>query len=288
MDFFALDRFFLYDSFVIYLQKKTFMNLRAICRNVEPVVIDAGRLILRHLGDLKALHVRDKGKNNFVTRVDLRVEAMLIDAVHKLYPKHGILTEEAGEVHPTQDGWKWIIDPLDGTTNYIHGFPYFSISVALLKDDQIELGLVYDPNHNELFTAFRGSGAYVNASKRLRVSNQSSLDGALLGTAFPCRDPEDYPLAFNTLQQMLPSVAGLRRMGAASLDLAYVAAGRLDGFWQVGLKPWDIAAGALLIQEAGGLITDYQGEQSMLQSGQVVAASPDLQKNILDCIKSAS
>jgi myo-inositol-1(or 4)-monophosphatase len=237
----------------------------------------AGSIINRASLDLDKLTISSKGHNDFVSEVDRAAEEAIIDTLREAYPDHGILAEESGASGGKKRGilseYTWIIDPLDGTTNFLHGFPQYCVSIGLQQKGIITQAVVYDPTRNELFTASRGRGAYMN-EHRLRVSKTRELKDALIGTGFPFRDFEllDVYLAmFKTLTQ---KTAGLRRPGSAALDLAYVAAGRLDGFWEMGLQPWDMAAGSLLIQEAGGLITDLYGKDDWLNSGQLVCGTP--------------
>jgi myo-inositol-1(or 4)-monophosphatase len=244
----------------------------------------AGNHIVRSLERLDVIQMSEKRPHDFVTEVDKQAEQIIIDTVRRNYPNHGFLAEESGEIQG--DGTVWIIDPLDGTTNFIHNFPHFAVSIAISIRGRIEHGLVYDPIRHELFIASRGQGAQLN-NRRLRVSPRTTLQGALLGTGFPYRYPEHIPTYIKTLQALMEQVAGIRRAGSAALDLAYVAAGRLDGFWEFGLGPWDIAAGALLIQEAGGLISDVQGTENYLESGHVVTGNPKIFKSLLQTIHAA-
>ena len=192
------------------------------------------------------------------------------------------MAEESGN-HGNSE-YIWIIDPLDGTTNFLHGFPQFAVSIALQHQGRLEQAVIYNPVNEELFTASRGGGAWLN-NRRIRVSQQKSLQHALLGTGFPYRDDQDLENYLNTFSAFIAKTAGVRRPGAAALDLAYVAAGRLDGFWEMGLHPWDVAAGGLLIREAGGLIGDLDGGESWLQTGNVVAANPKIFHAMLQTIK---
>ncbi len=219
--------------------------------------------------------------NDFVTAVDRQAEQAIIDVIHRSYPDHAILAEESG-LSPGDD-FVWVVDPLDGTTNFLHGFPQFAVSIGLKHRGRLEHGVVFDPLRNELFTASRGSGAQLN-ERRIRVSNRAGLGGALLGTGFPFRAIEDLETYLRTLQALIPATAGIRRAGAAALDLAYVAAGRLDGFWEFNLNEWDMAAGALLVQEAGGMIASPGGGETWLTSGNIVAASPRVLSDMLQCI----
>lgn len=234
-------------------------------------------VISRASFDVDLLKVTKKQHNDFVTEVDQAAETVIIEVLKNAYPDHAILAEESGASTNLHDDNEnvWIIDPLDGTTNFIHGFPQYCVSIALQQRGQITQAVVYDPTRNDLFTATKGSGAYLN-EKRIRVGKRDKIADALIGTGFPFRETEgpamdEYMKMFRIMTQ---SCAGLRRPGAAALDLAYVAAGRLDGFFEKGLKPWDIAAGALLISESGGIIGDFTGESDYLYKGDILAGSP--------------
>lgn len=232
----------------------------------------AGTVILRHFERVRDLPVSSKGRFDFVTEVDHQAEHAIIQLLRKIYPQHGILAEESGR-HGNQDEFLWIIDPLDGTTNFIHGFPQFAVSIALQHRGKLDQAVVYDPIHNELFTASRGSGAQLDG-RRIHVSRQTKLEGALIGTGFPYRALDNMDRYLEILRELMTKTAGIRRPGAASLDLAYVACGRLDGFWEFGLKPWDMAAGVLLIEEAGGLVSDMEGGNDYLRSGDIICGNP--------------
>ena len=239
----------------------------------------AGNAIIRQIDHVQDLPVNTKGRNDFVTEVDQQAENIIIETIHKAYPGHAILAEESGA--QGSDDYQWIIDPLDGTTNYLHGFPQYAVSIALKHKDKLEQAVVYDPLRQELFTTSRGQGAYLN-DRRIRVSNQKHLEGALLGTGFPFKDQERLEEYLKTFRAFFPMTAGIRRAGAASLDLAYVACGRLDGFWEFGLEPWDMAAGTLLIEESGGMVGDPDGNSSFLESGDIVAANPKIYTELLN------
>jgi len=231
----------------------------------------AGEIIVRSLVRLESLEITSKGRNDYVSEIDRSAEREIIDIVRKHYPEHAILAEESGRSgeHDTV----WIIDPLDGTTNFLHGFPVFAVSIAVEQRGRLEIGVVYDPMRQEVFTAARGAGAHLE-NHRMRVSKQRTLEGALLATGFPYRQDEPYAdNYFAMLRTLSAQAAGIRRPGSAALDLAYVAAGRVDGFWELGLKPWDTAAGTLLIQEAGGRVGTLDGAVYQLGAN-IVAGAP--------------
>jgi len=236
----------------------------------------AGSAILRGLNRLESLNVTSKGRNDFVSDIDRQAEDIIVSTLQRSYPEDGILGEETGQREAKAGNeYQWIIDPLDGTTNFLHGFPQFSISIARTFRGQLEHGLVFDPLRDEMFTASRGGGAKLNNS-RIRVSKAVQLEQALLGTGFPYRDIDDVDAYLAMFKVMMTRTQGIRRPGSAALDLAYVAAGRLDGFWEANLQSWDIAAGCLLIREAGGLIGDFAGGENHLQSGNIICANPKL------------
>ncbi len=243
----------------------------------------AGAVIIRYLEQRKDLKIDVKGKNDFVSEVDRQAEAEIIEVLRKAYPDDAILAEEGGG-YETDSDYQWIIDPLDGTTNFLHGHPYFSVSIALKYKERLEQAVIYDPLRDELYTGIRGKGALLN-DRRIRVSGLGALQGSLLGTGFPFKIPHHFECYMNTFKALHPQVSDIRRAGSAALDLAYVAAGRLDGFWEIGLQKWDFAAGVLLIQEAGGLVSDFSGGQNYLKTGNIVAGSPKVFKGILQSIQ---
>lgn len=243
---------------------------------------NAGRILLRNFERVDQLNVSAKSPNDFVSEVDQSAEQAIIRELRSKYPDHAILAEESG-AHPGNE-YRWIIDPLDGTTNYLHGFPQFSVSIALMYRNRLEHAVVYDPLREEMFTASRGEGALLN-DRKIRVSARTSLEGALLGTGFPYREQAHLDTYLGMFKALIADTAGIRRPGSAALDFAYVAAGRLDGFWELGLSPWDIAAGALLVQEAGGVVTDLSGGDRQLQSGNVVAGSLRIHQAVLKKIR---
>jgi myo-inositol-1(or 4)-monophosphatase len=243
----------------------------------------AGSIINRASLDGSPLEVRSKRVNDFVTKVDGAAEEAIINVVRNAYPDHGFLAEESGRTEGDTE-YTWIIDPLDGTTNFIHGFPQYCVSIGVQHRGSLAHGVIYDPTRNELFTASKGRGAFLN-DRRIRVSKCTRLEGALVGTGFPFKELGRADLYLAQLKTMMEKTAGVRRAGAAALDLAYVACGRLDAFWELGLSPWDMAAGALMIQEAGGLVADPAGEQDFLATGDVCAATPKMFTQFLQALK---
>lgn len=245
----------------------------------------AGEIIIRHMEQVDRLKITAKSSQEYFSEVDIKAEQAIINAIRKAYPEHGILAEESGMQEGNEE-FVWIIDPLDGTSNYLHGFPFFSVSIALKVKGRIEHGVIYDPLRHECFAASRGRGARLN-DRRIRVSKQTLLSASLLGTGVPFRDIHLAQRYLPTFEAMMGKCAGVRRTGSAALDLAYVASGRLDGFWEFGLRPWDIAAGSLLIREAGGLISDVHGGDDFLTHGDVVAGTPKVFKSLLQTLSPA-
>jgi myo-inositol-1(or 4)-monophosphatase len=244
----------------------------------------ASSIINRASLNLDLLKVSTKQQSDFVTEVDKAAEAAIIEILREAYPDHSILAEETGVTAGARGtDYQWIIDPLDGTTNFIHGMPQYAVSIALAHKGIVTQAVVYDPTCNELFTASKGGGAFLN-ERRLRVSKRAKLQDALIGTGFPYRAFQHIDAYLGMLRELLQTTAGVRRPGAAALDLAYVAAGRYDGFWEIGLSPWDMAAGGLLITEAGGLVGDLRGETDFLQTGNIVAGTPKIFAQLLQVI----
>ena len=244
----------------------------------------AGDVIVRYVDRLDTLTVKAKERNDFVSEVDRQAEDEIIQIIRGAYPDHAILGEESG-AHPNRDAdWCWVIDPLDGTTNFLHGFPVFSVSIAVKHRGKLEHGVIYDPLRNELFTANRGGGAQLN-SRRIRVSPLKTLEGALIGTGFPFRENQNLDLYLKMFAAVTKKTAGVRRAGSAALDLAYVAAGRMDGFWELGLKEWDIAAGALMVQEAGGSVGHLDGRAGLPEDGNVLCGGQKIFKLLADEFK---
>jgi myo-inositol-1(or 4)-monophosphatase len=235
----------------------------------------AGRSLARDFGEVEQLQVSRKGPADFVSVADEKAERILKEELQKARPTYGFLMEESGETPGTDGQHRWIVDPLDGTTNFLHGLPHFCISVALERAGEIVAGVILDPIKDELYWAERGVGAYLN-DRRIRVSSRRNLGEALLATGIPFQEHGDHSAFATELTAVMPKVAGVRRFGAAALDLAYVAAGRYEGFWESGLSPWDMAAGILLVREAGGYVTEIGGGEKMLDSGSVLAANDKL------------
>ena len=244
----------------------------------------AGNEIIRAFEQLDKVEIELKGTNDFVTNVDISAEQSIIDTLRKSYPKHTIIGEECGVLKGEDDDFQWIIDPLDGTTNFIKGIPHFSVSIALKVKGKLDQAVVYDPIRGEVFTASRGKGAQLNGF-RIRVKQPKDLSGAIIATGFPFKHKQHVNAYMDMFKTLFMKSADMRRAGSAALDLAYVAAGRVDGFFEIGLKPWDTAAGELLVIEAGGLVTDFTGGHNHAQSGNIVASNTRLLKNILKDIR---
>lgn len=239
---------------------------------------NAGNVIVRNMDRLDRVRVEAKGLNDYVSEVDRMAEREIIDVLHRAYPDHRIVAEESG-THGEGDN-VWLIDPLDGTTNYLHGFPHYCVSIALQVKGRLEVGVIYDPVRQELFTASKGGGAALDGH-RLRMPQLKSIEGRLIGTGFPFRHPRHMDAYMDMFRAVSRRAGDLRRAGSAALDLAYVASGRLDGYWELGLQPWDLAAGALLVREAGGMIGDFDGSEHYILNGNIVAGSPKLFHDLL-------
>ncbi len=232
---------------------------------------NAGDLIQRSSQNLDKLTIDQKSRNDYASEVDRMAEQEIIKVLRNAFPEHAILAEESGE-HQGND-YVWVIDPLDGTTNFLHGFPQYAVSIALKHKNKLEIGVIYDPSRDELFTAERGGGAMLN-NRKIRVAKQNSMRGALIGTGFPFKNQQHLEAYLNMFRAVTADTAGIRRAGAAALDLAYVACGRLDAYWEIGVSEWDIAAGVLLVQEAGGVATDFAFNDKYLQTGNVIVGNP--------------
>jgi myo-inositol-1(or 4)-monophosphatase len=248
--------------------------------------LKAARGLLRDFGEVEHLQVSVKGPGEFVSTADLRAERTLRTELTRARPGYGLLFEEGGATAGSDPRHRWIVDPLDGTTNFLHGIPHFSISIALERDGEIVAGVIYEPTRDEMFSAQKGLGAYVN-DRRLRVSARRQMGEAVVGTGMPFGPRASQAGYIRTLEAIMRATSGIRRLGSAALDLAYVAAGRYDGFWEFGLAPWDIAAGILLVREAGGYISDMAGGHDMMTSGDVLAANDHLHLPLAALIKEA-
>ncbi|MBE2894269.1 inositol-1-monophosphatase [Spirabiliibacterium falconis] len=244
----------------------------------------AGNLIAKSYERPDSVEVHNKQENDFVTNVDKAAEVAIIEVIKKSYPDHTIIAEESGAQEGDNAQVQWIIDPLDGTTNFTKSLPHFAVSIAVREHGRTTVGVVYDPIRNELFTAVRGEGTKLN-EMRLRVNNKQELDGSIIATGFPYKQKRNMPIQFNMMTALSDQVADFRRTGSAALDLAYVAAGRVDGYFESGLKPWDCAAGDLIVREAGGIVSDFTGGHAYLQSGNIVAAPAKVAKAILSKVQ---
>ena len=244
----------------------------------------AGNVIAKNYERRDDIQTSKKGINDYVTSVDKAAEAEIIEIIQKSYPDHTIISEELGALEGKDSDIQWVIDPLDGTTNFVKGLPHFSVSIAIRVKNRTEVGVVYDPIRNELFTAVRGEGAKLN-EVRLRVDSQNELNGAILATGFPFKQPSLMPTQFAIMNNLIDEAADFRRTGSAALDLCYVASGRVDGYFEMGLKPWDCAAGDLIVREAGGLVCDFNAGHGYLRSGNIVAAPARILKEMLNKIQ---
>ena len=249
---------------------------------------EAGKIIFRNMSRVHSLNIKTKEKNDFVSEVDLQAEQEIIKVIHRVYPQHGILAEETGSRFSGKDDeYQWIIDPLDGTTNFLRGFPLYSVSIALKHKDRLEVAVIYDPFKDELFCAGRGNGASLN-DRKIRVSKLPSFDGALLATGFQYKENQNIDTYMASLKDIMLQTSGIRRAGSAALDLAYVATGRVDGFWEFGLNTWDIAAGCLIVQESGGLVGDPEGGHTYLETGNIVAANSKIFRLLLQSLNKSN
>ncbi len=244
----------------------------------------AGDTVVRGLERLDRIQVESKGRYDFVCDVDRQAEAAIVQTLQRAYPDHAILAEESGSHGEHGSDYTWIIDPLDGTANFLRGLPHIGVSIALQRGGQLEAAVVYDPIRQELFTASRGDGAQLDG-RRIRVAQRRGLEGAMIGTGFPFKKERLMPPYLRMFTAMTEHAEDMRRAGSAALDLAYVAAGRLDGYFELGLRPWDVAGGTLLVREAGGIVTDIEGEDRALQTGHIVAGSPKVHSGLLNTIR---
>jgi len=247
----------------------------------------AGRSLARDFGEAEQLQVSLKGPADFVSAADTRAEEILHAELVRARPGYGLLMEERGEVEGADRTHRWIVDPLDGTTNFLHGIPHFAISIALEREGELVAGLIFNPANQETFTAERGKGAFLNDRRRLRVAARTELSASVIGTGIPHNGKPSHDLFLEELRAVMATSAGVRRMGAAALDLAWTAAGRLDGFWERDLQAWDLAAGIVILREAGGYVSDAQGKDGMLVKGSVVAGNETIQRGLLKLLKTA-
>ncbi len=245
----------------------------------------AAKILIRDFGEIENLQVSLKGPGNFVTASDIKVEKILVEELQKARPTYSILSEEIGEIN-NDESFKWIIDPIDGTSNFLHGIPHFAISIGLEHDKEIICGIIYDPIKDEMFTAEKGNGAYVN-NKRMRVSSRSKLKDCIIFTGGPRQNPKDKELFFVEYKNFSSVVkTPIRKMGSASLDIAYVAAGRCDGFWQRNLNYWDYAAGIILVKESGGFVTDFNGENRYIENETILVTNSKIDKEMIEVLNS--
>jgi myo-inositol-1(or 4)-monophosphatase len=258
----------------------------AIINVMEAAARKAARSLLRDFGEVEHLQVSKKGPADFVSNADMKAERILRYELAKGRPGYGMVMEESGVEKGEDAHNNWIVDPLDGTTNFLHGLPHFAISIAHERDGEIVAGIVHEPVGDELFWAEKGKGAYLNG-RRIRVSARARLSEALVATGIPFMGRDSHPRYLDSLAAMVPEIAGIRRFGAAALDLAYVAAGRYEGFWEFGLGPWDLAAGIVLVREAGGLVSQVDGRSNMLESGDILAANELLHGDIGNILRRA-
>jgi myo-inositol-1(or 4)-monophosphatase len=260
------------------------MPRSALLNVMVQAAMKAGRSLSRDFGEVQNLQVSMKGPADYVSQADRKAEEIVFSELSKARPAYSFLMEERGVVAGEDDQHRWIVDPLDGTTNFLHGLPMFSVSIALERQGQIVAGVIYNPAMDELYTAERGGGAFMN-DRRLRVAARSKLADAVIGTGIPHLGRGSHGNYLIELRHAMGEVAGIRRLGSAALDLAYVAAGRLDGFWEHALSPWDIAAGILMIREAGGFVTDFDGGSAMFDSGSVVAGNEAIHRALIKTVK---
>ncbi|MEX3010367.1 inositol monophosphatase family protein [Hoeflea sp. TYP-13] len=260
------------------------MARSALLNVMVQAALKAGRSLSRDFGEVQNLQVSLKGPSDYVSQADRKAEEIILGELSRARPTYGVLAEESGEEKGTDGQHRWIVDPLDGTTNFLHGIPLFAVSIALERQGEIVAGVVYNPAMDELFTAERGNGAFVN-DRRMRVAGRRTLTDCVIGTGVPHLGRGQHGKYLIELRHVMGEVAGIRRMGAAALDLAYVAAGRLDGFWEESLSPWDLAAGILMIREAGGFVSDRDGGGRMFEKQNIVAGNERIHKELMSVLK---
>ncbi|TXR49326.1 inositol monophosphatase family protein [Phyllobacterium endophyticum] len=260
------------------------MARSAILNVMVQAAMKAGRSLARDFGEVQNLQVSLKGPGDYVSQADKKAEEIVYAELKRARPDYSFLMEESGVVEGSDSQHRWLVDPLDGTTNFLHGIPIFAVSIALERQGQIVAGVIFNPAMDELYTAERGGGAFLN-DRRLRVAARSKLVDSIIGTGVPHLGRGDHGNYLLQMRNVMAEVSGIRRMGAAALDLAYVAAGRLDGFWEDGLSPWDIGAGIIMIREAGGFITDLEGGQDVIESKTIIAGNEAIQRALLKTLK---
>ncbi|UXN62405.1 inositol monophosphatase family protein [Phyllobacterium zundukense] len=260
------------------------MARSAILNVMVQAAMKAGRSLARDFGEVQNLQVSLKGPGDYVSQADKKAEEIVYTELRRARPDYSFLMEESGVVEGSDSQHRWLVDPLDGTTNFLHGIPIFAVSIALERQGQIVAGVIFNPAMDELYTAERGGGAFLN-DRRLRVSGRSKLVDSVIGTGVPHLGRGDHGNYLLQMRNVMAEVSGIRRMGAAALDLAYVAAGRLDGFWEEGLSPWDIGAGIIMIREAGGFVTNLDGEQDVIDSKAIIAGNEAIQRALLKTLK---
>ena len=261
------------------------MNREVVaCRAVAVEAAQAaGQVLMRSLGRLRQDQIAAKGASDYVTALDRRAEAVIVGMIRRRFPQHGVMAEESGR-RRSPSTFEWIIDPIDGTTNYIHQFPAFCISIGLACEGRLVMGVIYDPWRRELFHGLRGHGAYCNRT-RIHVATRRQLKDCLVATGFPFRIRARLEPYLRSFRRVFLGSSGIRRAGSAALDLAYTACGRVDGFWEMGLSPWDIAAGTLLVEEAGGIVSDFAGGSGYMRHGSIVAANPRVHAQLVRCLR---
>ncbi|MBC2861088.1 MULTISPECIES: inositol monophosphatase family protein [Stappia] len=262
------------------------MSRSAILNVMVQAALKAGRSLARDFGEVENLQVSRKGPSDFVSAADIAAEKIVRAELQKARPSYGFLMEESGVIEGEDPQHRWIVDPLDGTTNFLHGIPMFNVSIALEREGVIVAGVIYNPAMDELFTAERGRGAFLN-DRRLRVAARKSMPDCVIATGIPFLGVGDHARTLKELRHVMGEVAGIRRCGAAALDLAWTAAGRFDGFWEHGLSPWDMAAGLLLVREAGGYVTDINGGEKMFETRSIVAGNEQVQAQLRELLKNA-
>lgn len=262
------------------------MAASALINVMSTAARKAARSLVRDFGEVEQLQVSVKGPANFVSAADHKAEDVIFKELSRARPQYGFLMEERGEIEGADKSHRWIVDPLDGTTNFLHGIPLFTISIGLEREGQLVAGLVYNPIADEMFTAEKGKGAFLNDKRRLRVAARKSLGDAVIATGIPHRGRPGHPRFLDEMETVMAEVAGIRRTGSAALDLAWTAAGRFDGYWERNLKPWDLAAGIVILREAGGIVTDLEGTTKMMEKGDVIAGNGNIVKALRGLVNS--